>query len=206
MNKQEIINTIKHSLFMLAELPIGIFYFTFAVTGLALSVGLVPVFIGIPLFIGIMGFAGLITKFEYARCHALLTEMPAPLPDKGTVQTPKGLFNRTVHALTHPDGWKGIVIMLLKLPIGIASFAIIVTLISLSAGLLAYPLVYYILLDAIQVDIYENSLIALLTDLGPTESSILYFCIGLLVSYGVIRIVPSISRAFLKVTVQIIKL
>jgi len=201
MSYKDVANAAKHSLIMLFDLPIGILLFTFAVTGLSLSAGLLPLFLlGIPLFIAVMGLAGLVRKFEHARCYALLQKMPPSLTVKEqSVQPAKGLLNRALYAATNLEGWKGIALMIVKLPLGIASFTIIVTLLSLSLGLLAYPLVYYILLESIQVDIYEGNLLAMFTNLGPSEASLIYFGIGILFTYWVIRIVPTISKAFLRV-------
>ena len=206
MNQPQPGKLIKHALFMLSELPIGIFYFVIAVTGITLSIGLIPIFIGLPLFIALMGFASVIAKFEYARCHALLQEMPEPPRDRETLVVNKRFWGRVIHALTNPDGWKGYVLMLAKLPLGICAFTITVVLISISVGLLAYPIVYYILLETIQVDIYEDNLLAWVTDLGPWESSAIYFGIGLLFTYWVGRVLPAISKAYLQITLQLLKL
>src|SRR5690606_21766168 len=133
--------------------------------GLALSLGLTPIFIGIPLFIALMGFAAIIAKFEYARCHALLREMPNPPEEREPIIVNKRFWGRVVQALTNPEGWKGFLLMIVKLPLGICAFTIAIVFFSISIGLLAYPIVYYILLETIQVDIYENNLLYWITDL-----------------------------------------
>lgn len=207
MSTLDIKSALKHALFLLAELPVSIIYFTVAVTGLSLSAGLLPLFLlGIPLFIGVMGFAAIIAKFEYARYHALLKEMPEPYSEKTFAHNPQGILNRAKYALTNPDGWKGILLMLIKLPFGIAAFTIITVLLSISLGFLAYPIVYYILMQAASIDIYEGNVLAMFTNLGPTEASIVYFVVGLLISYGVIKVIPAISKIYLQASIRILKL
>lgn len=200
MNQQKLTNTAVHVLHMLIELPIGIILFTFAVTGLSLSAGLLPLFLlGVPLFIVVMGIAGIYYRYEMARCQALLQMQSPPHTVTRERQTaPKGLFNNAMHALTNLDGWKGIVLMIIKLPIGIITFTIATVLISLSLGLLAYPLIYFILLNTINIDIYETSVLSLFTNLGPLEQSVIYFALGLVVTYGVIQALPVISKAIFR--------
>lgn len=207
MGQLNIANSIKHILLMLIELPIGILLFTFAVTGLSLSVGLLPLFLlGIPLFIAMMSISGLFYRYEMARCHALMPELSEPPITREHQPSPTGLLNKALHALTSVDNRKGILLMIIKLPIGILSFTIATVLLSLSLGLLSYPIVHYVLLNAINVDIYETSMLSLFTDLNPTEQSIVYFALGLIVTYAVIRAMPAISKAILRVYTGVMKI
>lgn len=50
-------------LYLLLSLPLGIIYFTVAITGLALSIGLTPILIGIPLFFGVAKLLNGIVNF-----------------------------------------------------------------------------------------------------------------------------------------------
>lgn len=207
MTFQKLRDTAVHILLMLIELPIGILLFTFAVTGLSLSVGLLPLFLlGVPLFIAVMNIAGIFYRYEMIRCYALLREVPDSHLTKERQAAPRGLLNQAIHALTNMDNWKGILLMILKLPLGILTFTIAVVLCSLSLSLLAYPIVYYILEDSIKVDIYETNVLSLFTDLGPAEQSVIYFALGLVVSYAVIRVLPIISKAILRSYVGLLKI
>ena len=207
MQNNKLSTALKHGLFLIAELPIGIFYFTIAVTGLSLAAGLLPLFlVGIPLFIALMGFANFLMKFEYTRYHALLGEMPAAMVERGIHDTPIRMLDRAKLAIHSADNWKSILMMLIKLPLGIASFSVTVTLLAFSLGLLAYPIVYYVILESIGIDIYQGSPLSYITDLGATEASLLYFCLGIFASLGVIRILPAISRIYISTYIKLLKM
>jgi hypothetical protein len=127
-------------LYLLLAFPLGIAYFTFLVTGFSLGLGLLIVWIGFIILPGVLAFCWVLTIFERHLAIALLrVEIPsAPAP---TAAGSTFLEQIKTH-LTNPATWKGIAYLLLKFPIGIASFVITVTLISVSAGLLTAPLVF----------------------------------------------------------------
>lgn len=64
-------------LYFLVSLPLGIIYFTVAITGLALSIGLTPIFIGIPLFFGVAKLLNGIVNFEQSMIRQILG-LPSP--------------------------------------------------------------------------------------------------------------------------------
>ena len=205
MNMERIQETIKHGLYMIAELPLGILYFVIAVTGISLSIGLTPLFLlGIPLFVAVMAFASLLARLEYARCGAMLKQQLPPLADNPSVQG--GILRQALRALINPQAWKGILLMILKLPLGIVSFTVTVTLIVSSLALLVSPVVRYILLDSIDVDIFENNGLSYFFDIGASEMGIICFLLGLALSYATIRVIPAISKAIMNVTVKILAL
>ena len=207
MNTNRVLTSVKHGLFLLAELPIGILYFTIAVTGLSLAAGLLPLFLlGIPIFIAVMGFAGIVMKYDYGRFHALVGEMPEPLHERETAEQPSGLLKRAAFVLTNPDYWKAILLMLLKLPLGIVAFTIATIFFAVCLSLLAYPIVYYVLLETINVDIYEGNILFYLTDLGPIESSIIYFLLGIAACYGTVKLLPKVSEAYIHMYMRLLKL
>ena len=64
--------TYQSILYFLISLPVTIVYFVFMVTGLALSIGLTPIFIGIPLFFAVAKGLDYIVKFEQELVRSLL--------------------------------------------------------------------------------------------------------------------------------------
>ena len=62
------------------------------------------------------------------------------------------------------------------------------------------------LLETIHVDIYEDNILAMFTGLGPAEASLLYFGLGVIVSYGVIKAIPAISKAYMQTYLTLLKL
>jgi uncharacterized membrane protein len=91
--------------FMLLSLVTGIFYFIFAVTGLALSLGLAILIIGLPVFLGFIGITRVMSLAEGRLLEAVSGERMPRRPVHPGV--PQGLVARSLEMLrdTHlPSG------------------------------------------------------------------------------------------------------
>ena len=125
-------------LYLLFTLATGIIYFTWTVTGISLSLGLLILIIGIPIAgIFILSTRGL-ALLEGRMVEALLgIRMPhRPLFSPKD----KGLWAKFKSLLTDKYTWFSMVYMLLQLPLGIFYFTLFITLVSLSLGLVATPI------------------------------------------------------------------
>jgi len=124
-------------LYLLFSLGTGILYFTWVVTGLSLSAGLIILVIGLPflaLFILSVRGIGLV---EGRIVEALLgVRMPRRQP---YTRANLGWWERFKNICTDPYTWFSIIYMLLMLPLGITYFTVIVTLVSLAAFGIALP-------------------------------------------------------------------
>ena len=126
--------------FMLLALATGIVYFTFAVTGLSLSVGLSILIIGLPFFLAFVGLARVLSLVEGRLIEALTGErMPRRPPHPGA---PKGLWARIGDMLRDPRTWTTLGYFVLMLPLGVAYFSIAVIGLAFGASLLLGPLWY----------------------------------------------------------------
>jgi len=126
-------------LYMLFALFAGIFYFTFAVTGISMSVGFAILIIGIPFFLLFIGATRGLALVEGRIVEAMLgTRMPRrPLfPDR---ETP--WLTRIVDMLKDPRTWGTIVYLLLMLPLGIFYFVFAVVGLTVSLAMIAAPIV-----------------------------------------------------------------
>lgn len=128
--------------YLLLSMATGIFFFTWAVVGVSLSLGLLVLIIGIPVLIAFLGSVRLLALAEGRLVEALLgTRMPRRQPpteeEKGWKAHLKRLFK---------DGrtWSSLVYLLLMLPLGIFFFSLMVTMLALSLGLLATPVVHFV--------------------------------------------------------------
>ena len=124
--------------FMLISLATGTLYFSWAVTGLATSLGVMVLIIGIPVSIlFLLSFRG-IAFLEGRLVEALLGER---MPRRASF-TDSSLpwKERLKILLTGKSTWLSIIYMVLMLPIGIIYFTVMVTLISISLGLVAAPI------------------------------------------------------------------
>jgi hypothetical protein len=127
-------------LYLLLAFPLGIAYFTFLVTGFALGLGLLVVWVGFLILAGVLAFCWLLTLFERQMATVML-HVDFPQADASPVSS-STLFEQFKTHLLNPTTWKGIAFLFLKFPIGIVSFVVGVTLLSLSLGLLMAPLAY----------------------------------------------------------------
>ena len=128
-------------LFMLFSLATGIFYFTWAVTGISLSASLLILVIGIPLAgVFLLSIRGL-ALMEGRLVEALLgVRMPRrPLFSNKELS----LWGRLKYLVTDRYTWTAMVYMLLMLPLGIIYFTLFVTLLALSLSLIARPILEY---------------------------------------------------------------
>ncbi|GAA0888368.1 sensor domain-containing protein [Rhodanobacter soli] len=124
--------------YMLLSLATGIFYFTWAVTGLSLSVGLSVLIIGLPFIVLFFGSVRVLSLVEGRIVEAMLgMRMPRrPVyPTQGM-----SLMKRIGSMFTDVHTWTTLCYMWLMLPLGIVYFTLAVTLLSVSVALIGAPL------------------------------------------------------------------
>jgi hypothetical protein len=130
-------------LYMFISLLTGILYFTWAVTGLSLSLGLLVLIIGIP-FIGlfmlsVQGVALIEGRIVEALLGVRMPRRPVFL-DKNL-----GWWGRFKVLITGKRTWLSLVYMILQLPLGVIYFSVFVTLLALGLGLMAAPVAQIVL-------------------------------------------------------------
>ncbi len=126
--------------YMLIGLPTGIFYFTWVVTGLSLSLGLSILIIGLPFFLLFLATVRALSLVEGRIVETLLGER---MPRRADQTLPSGSwFNRVKFWLTDIRSWSTLLYMLLRLPLGVFSFSLFVTLLALTASFFAVPILY----------------------------------------------------------------
>lgn len=128
--------------YMLISLITGTLYFSWAVTGLSTSIGVMILIIGIPVaIIFLLSFRG-IAFLEGRLVEALLGER---MPRRASF-TDSSLpwKERLKILLTGKATWLSFIYMILMLPLGIIYFTAMVTLISVSLALVASPILSYV--------------------------------------------------------------
>ena len=124
--------------YMLISLVTGILYFTWAVTGLSLSLGVMILIIGIPITIlFLLSFRG-IAFLEGRLVEALLGER---MPRRASF-TDSSLpwKERLKMLLTGKSTWLSAIYMILMLPLGIIYFTVMVTVIAIAVSFIATPI------------------------------------------------------------------
>jgi len=130
-------------IYLLLALPLGTFYFVFLVTGLSLGFGMIITLVGIPILLLVLGGSWALRELERGLTIALLKE---DIPRQSGRPTSSGLWPRLKAHLSNRVTWTGMLYLLLKFPIGIATFTIAVTLVAVTLGLLTAP-IYYSFVD-----------------------------------------------------------
>jgi len=127
--------------YMVLSLATGIFYFTWVVTGLSVSLSLVVVLIGIPLLILFFGSIRLLSLVEGRLVEVMLGERMPRRP----LYSARGRnwLQRIGDMFTDARTWSTLLYMLVMLPLGVVYFTINVTLLSLSLSMIAAPLALF---------------------------------------------------------------
>ncbi|MFE2304062.1 sensor histidine kinase [Streptomyces sp. NPDC059445] len=130
---------------LLANLPASIIGFVYVVTMLATGAGLAVTVVGLPLLAAGLRGSRQLGKLERGRARRLLglrIDEPSPLPVRRT-----GFFGWLWSSLKDPVGWRAVLYDLIRLPWGIATFA--VTLVSL---IVLWPVLPFIARGLTNVD------------------------------------------------------
>ena len=124
--------------YMLLAIATGILYFTFAVTGSSLSVGLAVLIIGVPFFLLFIGTARVLALAEGRIVESMLgIRMPRRPVHPGA---PAKWTERIIDMLTDPRTWGTLVYFVMMLPLGIFYFTFAVVGIVVSIAMFAAPI------------------------------------------------------------------
>ena len=122
----------------LLGLPLGVAYFSWLVSALALGLGLAITLIGIPLLTLVLASVRPLLAAERALSNALLgTEIPRA----GPAPRGHGWLGRLKACWTDPATWRGIAYLLARFPVGLATFCGVVAAYSTALYLIAAPVV-----------------------------------------------------------------
>ena len=91
---------------------------------------------GIPILLLVLGGSSVLTKFERWVAQEVLKQQ---IPQSSTQPVNGGWWARLKAHLGNRTTWTGMLYLLLKFPVGIATFTIVVTLVSITIGFLAAP-------------------------------------------------------------------
>jgi uncharacterized membrane protein len=123
---------------MLFSLVTGIFYFTWAVTGLSLTLGLAVLIIGIPFAILFFASVRGLALLEGRLVEVMLGERMPRRPAYADREQP--LMKRIGAMFSDPRTWSTLCYQLLMLPLGIFYFTVAVTALAFSLAIALMPL------------------------------------------------------------------
>ncbi len=130
--------TYSAALYLFVALPLGVVYFTFVVT--FVSVGLGTLFIGVGALILIIGIVccRALGAVDRAMATAMLgAEIDDPPP---VLPTGDGFMDRSKELFVDSFTWRSVLWLLLRFPLGLSSFVVVVVLSSVGLSLLAVPI------------------------------------------------------------------
>ena len=118
--------------------PLGIAYFVFIVVGLSMGFGLIITLFGAPLLVLTIVATWLLSSFERELANRLLKEEIPPILQVDL--SGLTLLNKLKALLSNPVTWTGLLYLIVKFPIGVASFVLATLLVIGSLALLAVPI------------------------------------------------------------------
>lgn len=142
--------------YLLLSLPLGILYFVILITGFSLGAGLAITIIGIPLLVAMIFITYIMGDLD-RKMTSLLLGVQIAKPE-ARPSDKDGATAILVAQLKSLQFWKELGYLLLKLPLGVISFTIAVTFVSLSLALIATPFIITYFPDA-QVMLWNGMLI-----------------------------------------------
>jgi hypothetical protein len=128
-------------LYLLLAFPLGIAYFIFLSVGWSLGLGLLILWIGLLVLAVVLGGSWLFSAFERQQAiHLLGAEVQPMWPEPSKPM--QSIWARFTAFLGNRVTWTGMVFLLLKFPLGVASFIVAITSLSLSISCLLAPFFY----------------------------------------------------------------
>lgn len=182
--------------YMVLSMATGIFYFTWVVTGISLSLGFAILIIGVPFVILFLGSTRVLSLVEGRIVEVMLGErMPRRpvFPDRE-----RGILRRIGRMFTDPRTWATMLYMVLLMPLGIVYFTIATTLLGIALGLLSAPLALlpgvHLDVSVLGLDVIENApwLLPLLAVVG-----VLILVVVLHVARGIGRLHGQLAKHLL---------
>ncbi len=127
--------------YMLLSMVTGMIYFTWAVTGISLSLGLIILIIGIPFILLFLATTRAISLVEGWLVEALLG---VRMPRRPRLITEQKWWDRIKFWLSDYRTWTTLLYMVLMMPLGILYFTLAITLLCVGLGLVATPFIQII--------------------------------------------------------------
>jgi hypothetical protein len=131
--------------YLVVAFPLGVFYFVFLVTGLSLGLSTLIIWVGIPILLLVsIGWATLASLERYMTIHWLKEDISL---STSLLKKSSDILTRIKGLFADPLTWKGMIYLFLKFPLGIATFVVMIVMVSLTLVFLTAPITYKFLPD-----------------------------------------------------------
>jgi hypothetical protein len=190
--------TYLNMLYLLLSFPLGIMYFVILITGFAVGIPLIIIWVGLLILLGLFALWIGFVVFERKMAIWLLKVdiLPISIPD-GTGKT---LWQKFKTRAGNPVTWKGLVFLMAKFPIGILCFSVLVSFLSFSLSLFTVPIYYRIFQPVI--DLTWSKMPVHLNVIDTLPEALICSLIGffiLLISLHILNGMAILSGKFAKV-------
>lgn len=176
-------------LYMLLSVLTGVFYFTWAVTGISLSLGLSLTIIGVVFFVLFMATVRALSLAEGRIVEVMLGERMPRRPAYPAEAT--GILDRIGQLFSDPRTWGTLLYQLLMLPLGIVYFTLATVGLALGGALAATPVLALFGLNELQLG--DAVSIGAGTMLG-LPIVILLSMLGVLILFGTLHLAKGVAH------------
>jgi hypothetical protein len=129
--------TYKHVLYLALSFPLGLLYTVLLTVGFALGVALSVVLVGVAVLVGTLFATRAVAAFEREQANALLdADLAAP---DDLDEDRQGVVGAVRARLEAGSTWRGLGFLVLKFPLGIAAFVLLVSTVGVALDLLFLP-------------------------------------------------------------------
>ncbi len=122
--------------------PLGVAYFVFLITGLVLGLSLSIIWIGIPILLFMFASVRKMIIFERSMANELLRVNLPTAPSHHNTQ--RGWWMGIQQDVRDTHLWNATAYLLLKMPLGILSFTLVIGLGAAALGFIVMPIVYWL--------------------------------------------------------------
>jgi len=180
--------------YMLFALLSGAAYFSLAVTGVSLSVGLSILIIGVPIA---LLFLGLVRGVSFAEGRLIETLLGVKMPETPRpTRVERSIVQRALHWLKDRRTWTSLAYMVAQLPLGVLYFTFVTFWIALAITLMFYPVAQILLGWPLTYDGYSIQF-GFWSTLGLAGLGALLFTVFMHAAKGIGRIHGNYAKAFL---------
>lgn len=179
--------------YMVLSLATGIFYFTWAVTGISLSIGLSILIIGIAFTVLFFGTVRVLSLVEGRLVEVMLGERMPRRPLYANTAQP--LRARIKEMFTDPRTWSTLLYFVLMLPLGIVYFTLAIVGTALSISFTLAPLAHLLWsIGLVRIDVltqvdFNDTLLAPAAVLDP-----LIFVLGIAMLFGMLHLARGVGK------------
>lgn len=171
--------------YMMFAMPLGIFYFVWAVVGLSISFAFMILIFGLPVAALFLVTVRAIALVEGRIVEVMLGER---MPRRPLYAQRGGTFwERLKVMFTDPRTWSTLFYMMLCLPLGILYFTVFVTMLGIGLGFVLNPITYW-LFDIGIVNINDHAWIP------PVWMQPFVIALGVVILFGLLHVARGVAK------------